>query len=108
MLMIFGQSGGVARGVWCCINPDTTASEPRRWRSCPFVLSVRSEPLAGRLQTLAPSLRWPRLGALSRAYSSAVEHLPYKEVVAGSIPAAPTDAFPRGTHGPRRVTAREH
>src|SRR3954453_13909273 len=26
------------------------------------------------------------------AYSSAVEHLPYKEVVAGSIPAAPTEA----------------
>jgi uncharacterized protein (DUF433 family) len=31
-------------------------------------------------------------GALG-AYSSAVEHLPYKEVVAGSIPAAPTDVF---------------
>jgi hypothetical protein len=26
------------------------------------------------------------------AYSSAVEHLPYKEVVAGSIPAAPTQS----------------
>ena len=33
-----------------------------------------------------PSLGWPSFGA----YSSAVEHLPYKQVVAGSIPAAPT------------------
>jgi hypothetical protein len=31
----------------------------------------------------------------SGAYSSAVEHLPYKEVVAGSIPAAPTERTAR-------------
>src|ERR1700712_1664121 len=32
----------------------------------------------------------------ARAYSSAVEPLPYKEVVAGSIPAAPTGSLPAG------------
>jgi hypothetical protein len=31
-----------------------------------------------------------RQNPLHRAISSAVEHLPYKEIVAGSIPASPT------------------
>jgi hypothetical protein len=40
--------------------------------------------------------------ARSGAYSSAVEHLPYKEGVAGSIPAAPTDVDPPTPLGEQR------
>ncbi len=52
--------------MWCAIATVVAAGDPRRWRPQPC----------------------PRP---ARAHSSAVEHLPYKQAVTGSIPVAPTN-----------------
>ena len=67
------------------------------WRGKPLVLAVLVAMVvtaglrAILLDRNRPGLTgWPSLCAVPGAHSSAVERLPYKQVVAGSIPAAPT------------------